>query len=311
MIQIKSYSVKNSLLTNELLSAYIDLFWKEVFHQLTKGPSIHHLMLMCKISFNSTSMDYAYRTLGHLRRVNYSDKELFKGYLQERLGVLNDSYTSNSLNDIEFSYVEREGLATEKDRTLLQDLTDKSLTTHKFNNLNLPISMNPSDYGLIISTSTLETFIRYIVTNNNKVFQIDVSLDGLVNNVTILGLSDLKWKDTKTNEGFQREIGKSTIYFMDGEVVLRKQLLPAKPFRKLVPDKKVTNNFLTMDIETIKLENNYLNPYLICAFDGESYITSYNENPKALFTSFIEQLLARTTKKQIIYAHNLSAFDGI
>jgi len=104
MIKLKTYSICNSLLTNGLLSTYIDLFWKEVFEQLTKGPSVHHLMLMCKISFNATSMDMGYRTLGHLRRVNYSDKELFTEYLQDRLGYLNDSYTSNSLNEITFSY---------------------------------------------------------------------------------------------------------------------------------------------------------------------------------------------------------------
>jgi hypothetical protein len=310
MIKIKSYSINNSLLTSELLSSYIDLFWKEVFHQLTKGPSIQHLMLMCKISFNSKSMEMGYRTLGHLRRVNYEDKELFTGYLQERLGYLNDSYTSNSLDEITFSYIERDGLAIDN-RRLLQDVSDKSLATHRFNNMNLPISMVPSDYGLIRSTTIFETFTRYIVTDNKKVFEIDVTLNGFVNNVSVLGLSDLKWTDTKLSEGFKREIGKSTIYFVDGEAVLRKQLLSAKPFRKLVPDKKLTTNFLTMDIETIKLDTGKLTPYLICAYDGQSYITSYNDNPKALFTSFIEQLLARTNKNQIIYAHNLSAFDGI
>jgi len=239
MIKIKTYPISNSILTSELLSAYIDLFWKEVFEQLTKGPSMHHLMLMCKISFNSTSMDMGYRTLGHLRRVNYEDKELFKGYLQERLGYLNDSYTSNSLDEISFSYIIKDGVATDN-RRLLQDISDKTLATHRFNNMNLPISMIPSDYGTVIGTTVFETFTRYFVTNNRKVFQIDISFSGLVNNVTVLGLSDLKWIDTKfsESEGFKREIGKSTIYFMDGEAVLRKQLLSAKPFKNL---KEVNN----------------------------------------------------------------------
>lgn len=231
MIRLKSYLICNSVLTNGLLSTYIDLFWKEVFEQLTKGPSIQHLMIMCKIAFNKPAIEMGYRTLGHLRRVNYEDKELFKEYLSERLGLLNDSYTSNSLNEITFSYVEKEGLATDN-RRLLQDLTNKTLTTHRFSNLSLPISMIPSEYGLIIATTSFETFIRYIVTDNKKTFKIDISLDGLINNVTVLGASDLKWIDTKLNEGFKREIGKSTIYFMDGEAVLRKQILAAKAFRK-------------------------------------------------------------------------------
>jgi len=184
MIKLKSYPINNSFLTNELLSSYIDLFWKEVFHQLTKGPSIQHLMLMCKISFNSRSMEMGYRTLGHLRRVNYDDKELFKSYLQERLAYLNDSYTSNSLDEITFSYIERDGLALDN-RRLLQDVSDKSLATHRFNNLNLPISMVPSDYGVVRGITSYDTFTRYFITDNKKVFEIDISLDGLINKVMV------------------------------------------------------------------------------------------------------------------------------
>lgn len=77
--------------------------------------------------------------------------------------------------------------------------------------------MNPKDYGNIISTSLMDNFTRYIITtnNNNRIFQIDISLDSLVNNVTILGASNLKWTDTKLDKSnyFKRDIGKSTIYF--------------------------------------------------------------------------------------------------
>lgn len=71
MIKIKTSLINNSLLTNELLSAYIDLFWKKekVFEQLTKGPGIQHLMIMCKASFNAHIIETGYRTLGHLRRL--------------------------------------------------------------------------------------------------------------------------------------------------------------------------------------------------------------------------------------------------
>jgi hypothetical protein len=54
-----------------------------------------------------------------------------------------------------------------------------------------------------------------------------------------------------------------------------------------------------MDIETIT-QNNKLTPYLICAYNGRKYITSYANatlDQKALFTSFINQLLALVSKK--------------
>jgi len=179
--------------------------------------------------------------------------------------------------------------------------------------MNLPITMVPSEYGVVVGTAKFDTFTRYFVNNNKKLYQIDVSLDGLINTVTVLGVSDLKWIDTSlSGGGFKREIGKSTIYFMDGEVILRKQTLPAKAFNKSSVERKLIKNFVTMDIETIRVENK-LTPYLICAYDGADYITSFGLDQKDLFTSFFNQLLAKTIKGSnlMVYAHNLSGFDGI
>jgi hypothetical protein len=212
MIKLKNYSINNVLLTNKVLSLYITKFWNDVYSQI-KGEN--HLWLMCKVNYSG--VDLGYRTLGHLRRVNFTDKELFIEYLSERLGILNDSYTTSSMSEISFTYIINQGLATNQDRLLLQDLTDKYITTHRFNNYNLPISMNPSDYGQILVNNQIlidgENINRFIVQNGTRNYQIDVSLDGLINKVSLLGASDFKWIDTALTEGFQREIGKSTIYF--------------------------------------------------------------------------------------------------
>ena len=229
MIKLTTYPINNVLLTKTLLSIYITKFWNDIYSPiLSKGEN--HLWLMCKVNYSE--IELGYKTLGHLRRVNFSDKDLFIEYLSERLSNLNDSYTTLAVSQITFSYIINEGLSSDKDRLLLQNVEDKSLTRHRFSNYNLPISMNPSDYGLVRSSSTFDSFIRYIVKNGTRLYEIDSSLDGLVNKVTILGASDFKWTDTALTEGFYREIGKSTIYFLDGEVVLRKQQLNAKPFRK-------------------------------------------------------------------------------
>ena len=180
--------------------------------------------------------------------------------------------------------------------------------------------MKPSDYGKIRGTVVNETFSRYFVTDGNKTFEIDVHLDGLVNKVKILGAIDLEWTDTKLandlgdNTTFKREIKKSTIYFIDGEIVLRKQLLPAKPYLKASADPKLNSDFHIIDIETIKKDGKLI-PYLICGYNGTDYITSYANSTidqKTLFTSFFEQLLSKIKPgKTYVYAHNLSGFDGI
>jgi hypothetical protein len=311
MIKLQSYQTTDILITKKVLSIYINKFWNDIYSQI-KGEK--HLWIMCKVNY---SEELGYKTLGHLRRVNFTDKELFIEYLSERLSTLNDSYISESISNITFSYIINDGLATDN-RRLLQDLTDKESSTHRFNNYNIPISMNPADYGTIRGSSAFESLVRYFVNNGTRNYEIDISLDGLINKVTILGASEFKWIDTKLTEGFMREIGKSTIYFVDGEIVLRKQQLNAKPFSKVLKDSRLHTKFVTMDIETISQDFQQL-PYLICAYNGSNSISSYGElvdgviNQKTLFSSFINQLLTFFTKskKLIVYAHNLSGFDGI
>jgi hypothetical protein len=245
MIQFKNYSIPSNItLTSQVLENNINSFWKEIFDNIKDS----HLMLMCKVQFTDEAMGY--RTLGHLVKTNYEDRELFIEYLTLRLGVLNESYMVHPISNIIFSYVIKSGKNMETNRTLLHQSTDDKGLKHNFNNMNLPISMNPSDYGQIDLDSYIqidgESIHRYIVVNGSRTYRIDVSNDGLTNTVTILGGINLSWVDTsidKTNNIFMRVIKKSTIYFMDGQIVLRKQILNAKPFKALKTDSGNISNF--------------------------------------------------------------------
>lgn len=74
--------------------------------------------------------------------------------------------------------------------------------------------------------------------------------------------------------------------------------------------------FITMDIETITIDSK-VTPYLIAAYNGSDYITSYaksSADQKGLFTNFIKQLISNSfssNKNISVYAHNLSGFDGV
>jgi hypothetical protein len=236
MIKTQIYPIHKLTITNQLLASYINNFWVEIFKTIKEDS---HLMLMCKVQFSN---DSSYRTLGHLRKVNFEDKELFIDYLTQRLSILTDSYMTTPISNIIFSYIIKPGKCTDTDRALLQDLTNKSISTHGFNNMVLPASMDPRDYGDILVDNYIqlvggENIHRFIVKNESRIYKIDISSDGLVNKVRIEGTIDLEWVDTKISKDigdsiiFMREIKKTTIYFMDGEVVLRKQELPAKPFK--------------------------------------------------------------------------------
>jgi|ERR1700760_314099 len=231
MIQLKNYTLKEDIsLSPEMLTIYIEQLWSELFANNQED----HFLLLCRVKFNDLNLGY--RTLGHLIKVNYEDKGLFINYLSERLTILDDSYIHNPISQISFSYIIKSGKCLDEKRAL-QTMDNKELTVHNFNNMNLPISMNPSDYGNIIISNIITeeglTFERFIVVNGNKTYQIDVIESGKVNKVTILGAINLSWTDVLISEEqdlFKREIKKSTIYFMDGEVILRKKEIPPKIF---------------------------------------------------------------------------------
>src|SRR6202035_652500 len=107
MIKIKSYPIKGLYINKDVLSTFISKFWDNVFKSIIKNNS-KHLMILVKVQY---SEELGYRTLGHLRSVNFEDKNQFIEYLVERLNYLNDSYTSLSINKIIFTYIIKDGTA--------------------------------------------------------------------------------------------------------------------------------------------------------------------------------------------------------
>ena len=236
MIKNLTYTLnKEILLTNEVLNNHVLQFWNEIFPSFNQNETVKHLMVLCKVKYsNLESVEGNYKTLGPLRRVEYKDLELFVEYLNGRLGILVESYESNMITEIVFTYVIKEGEVSHNDRELLNDLSDKDVTFHEFNKIRLPVSMNPNDYGSIRGITQIGEYNRHFIRQGNKVYEIDVSLDKLVNKVSLIGASDFSWIDTKLSDDLiKRELGKSTIYFLDGEQVLIKRLIPAKPFTRL------------------------------------------------------------------------------
>jgi hypothetical protein len=298
MIKTQKYNFNNVLLCNKVIVSYVDKFWIEVFNDI---KDVNHLMILCKIKFVDEGIGY--RTLGHLVKVNFEDKNSFIEYLTNRLTIVNESYTTSPISKMIFSYIIKDGKGIDSDRELFNYLEDRKTLTHNFNNMVLPISMDPNDFGQIELDNYIQIdskeYHRFIVNSGSKTFRIDMSPDNNVNKVTILGNINLSWVDTKIEEGglelIKREIKKSTIYFLDGQIVLRKQMLNAPAFKKLSCDRHILNKFFTLDIETVKLDYKLV-PYLICAYDGSDFITSYNKDPNELFKTFFEQLISKVEK---------------
>ena len=95
------------------------------------------------------------------------------------------------------------------------------------------------------------------LNNNNHVHNIEYYKNG-----NLL----FQWKDSIISpNNFIRYIGKSSIHYINGEIVLYKiEKKTSAITKKILPKNNQPNNkFITMDLETILINNIHI-PYLLC-----------------------------------------------
>ena len=326
-ISIKNYNFNPALcLTEQILTSAINNFWSDVFKPLILKSEKTHLLILVKVQFEDDSMGY--RTLGELRAANFNDKDLFITFLTGRLGFLSESYKVNAIKSLIFTYVIKDGEIADDSRKLLS-IPTYSVSVYNYNNQQLPLSMNPHDYGEIFSEqyndSTNTTNIAVI--KNDDMFLIkSTKLDGglMQNKVEIKGGSGIKWVDTEISQGlFKRELAKNILTIENGKIILKEKVLPAKPFKSVTLEKNISKDdiFMTMDIETyISQKDGKHYPYLITGYTEISNkniaVSSFVDGPvrnedtqTRLFNNFIEKILKLKSVKYV-YAHNLANFDG-
>lgn len=119
--------------------------------------------------------------------------------------------------------------------------------------------------------------------------------------------------DINNLESFVRVIDNNQYVYVNGEKVLSQKRKKAQYFSNLPSCKSLTENFITMDLETKSIEG-ILVPYCVSIFDGKNsysfYITDYNSSDEMLKDS-IQFILRRKYNKHRVYLHNFSYFDGI
>ena len=339
MFKIFNLDVKGAVLTPQLISLFLNTFWVQMFRYIAKNDQ--HLLMIVKVRFAAENGDGAYRSLTPLRRVNYEDRTLYIEYVIDRLGILADSYTVEPISEIFIEYIEQQGKAADTDKNLKE--AEYTVKSHTYNNYQLPLTMNPYDYGEVLSVSDIQHGQRYIVKNKSMIFQIDQisgAGDGdFINNVTILS-SDITYADYSlpgSSTRFKREIGTMKVgkaslvrytYYIDsslgagGEIVVKTKQLKAKPFNVVPLEKEIASSdcFMTVDIETVVIDVAGVRqhiPYLIYGYTVTAAgvkraIHSYSDiNPDtyskekvdALFTDFITQLLTDPNFANVKYVY--------
>jgi len=262
---LKQYKLDHSLiLTDQIVERYINLFWKDVMSTLKDDQ---YILFLFRVKFEGNQI----ATLCDMQKITKDSKDLLISFIINRLIFSNESYKTIPIDSIIFSYGIRDGIVTS---SLIKE--SKDIKYHIYYKNELPIAMLPEDYGIILSKFDNNYTIS---VNRGKKSSIIILTVNTINNQTVNNIKYFKdnnllftWTDTIISlekKKFIRRIGKSILHYENSELVLYtiiKKTSSMAP-KKLPKNNKLLTNFITMDLETINI-NNKLVPYLLCWFDG-------------------------------------------
>jgi hypothetical protein len=178
--------------------------------------------------------------------------------------------------------------------------------------MKLPISIDPNDFGKVINKSSLSEGTVYTILDNLgriiifKEFEKENQIEYFKNQNLILNFKDNKFSESK----FLRILGKSKLFFENGNKTLEIASIVTPHISKLKKDKVENNNFITLDIETFGSET--LVPYLISFYDGiktYSFYLSDFDSIDLMMEACFKELFVRKYNKYQVYIHNLMKFD--
>ena len=300
--EILSYKINNKVWNQELFKTIYAQFTSSVISKFTEK---NHMFILFKIKYNT----YEIITIGNLQRINKNDFEWYSNWIINNMIIKSEDYKDEGILELIFSFGFKNEIIQDKDKIKF-DLKFQSIK-----NLNLPISFNPVDYGLLINKSINEEFTSYTLHNKDITFIIKQYEDKNVIELFKEGDLLINWIDKFIDQNcFERTINDQLFIFKNNILIFSSKKLKTTFIHKIKKSEVLNNNFITLDIETYVNEGNVLVPYCICFYDGKItksfYLTDYNsiENMmKDLFTN----LFRRKYNFQNIYVHNLANFDII
>jgi len=252
-----------SILTDQILDKYIDLFWKEVVSQISDSFG-QYILLLIRIRYENNQIV----SLSNMQTINLSSKANLSQFIKDRLSISNENYKTITIQSVIFSYGIREGEIAPK----IGPIQNKNIKYQIYYRNELPIAMLPEDYGLILSKINNTYTISIEKGKHNALIILMIPNIGnqIVNHIKYFKNNKLlfSWTDTIVSledKKFIRGIGKSIIHYEDGEISLYTTIKKTSPMvpKKSAKNKQLNYKFITMDLETITY-NNILIPYLLC-----------------------------------------------
>jgi hypothetical protein len=304
-------------LDNDILHEIMVKFYKNIVYKLQDDQAVSFL-----IKFQL--YDNTFKTLNKQIIADNKSFKLTMEEIYENCFRFNEYYKQMPLQKALINY-----RIVKKDNKNIKNIKKeiiKHINYMAINKITLPLSINIEDYGTI-QNSIDNTNIINFKDNNKYILYVKIETD--MNFYRLIRIKDnkltLEWIDFKLNDNyFHRRIGNTLYHIKNGKMTNIETIKKSSPITTLKQESKLDNYFITMDIETI-LINNIHTPYLISFYNGEKsesfFIDNINSVTNAkvinekifqMFTNCFNKLIdyKQNNKNLVVYFHNFAKFDS-
>jgi DNA polymerase type B, organellar and viral len=277
-------------------------FWKDIQSGFNDN---NYLFILFKIKY----VNGEFVTIGKLQKLNLADKNWYINWIIDNMEFKSEYYNETQIESLIFSYGFKKGANPNKNESKPTE------NTMLINDIRLPISLNPEDYGKLINKIVLNDSDVYFLQSGNNIaitlrkFKEYNLVEFFKNGNCLINFRDEIISENK----FVRLINNKKYYFEDGKQFLFTNEIKNKFIAKTNKTKTNKNNFITLDIETF-VKDNILTPFCISIFDGKNisnfYLSDY-KNVGELIITALESIMIRKYNGYNVYMHNMAKFDII
>jgi DNA polymerase type B, organellar and viral len=277
-------------------------FWKDIQSGFNDN---NYLFILFKIKY----VNGEFVTIGKLQKLNLADKNWYINWIIDNMEFKSEYYNETQIESLIFSYGFKKGANPNKNESKPTE------NTMLINDIRLPISLNPEDYGKLINKIVLNDSDVYFLQSGNNIaitlrkFKEYNLVEFFKNGNCLINFRDEIISENK----FVRVINNKKYYFEDGKQFLFTNEIKNKFIAKTNKTKTNKNNFITLDIETF-VKDNILTPFCISIFDGKNisnfYLSDY-KNVGELIITALESIMIRKYNGYNVYMHNMAKFDII
>jgi hypothetical protein len=315
-VNLFQYKLDSGMLNYTVISNCLDKFFNDIMNPLANTQYVT-FQLLYKLSDNT------FRTLGYLNKINKNDLENLKTnftffYLND-FDNYNEIFKETIAIYIKYRYLD---MSKSENKSLIVDIkyNKKLIPTHLVNKIQIPSLKNTDKWGIVKNKYDTDNTTKYSIIRDKFRFEVLQTLSS--RNVEIFNKNNnliIQFNDKfESDNYFIRTIKDTQYHFINDKLVANiKDKQNIKYIDKIKLDSTITNNIITLDLETYSSNINneeVLNIISCCIYDGINkhyfYLSDYDSGDD-LLRDAIKYLMNDKYNNYRIYIHNLSRFDGI